>query len=208
MAKRSGLTILELLVALISVAIVLAVLFHALEAWFADGHTKSPQVSCLSNIKQIGFGAMQYAQDFDERYPNSGFVAVRIKGKPSAALASTAEKPENAWYQTLIPYIKNETALYCPSDEAKHRTMRLRSINSNEYAASYAMNEWAAFGLKTEEVKHPPEFILFAERNNEALAGDGSYLFTPWDWLIERDLALTRHSQGSDVAMADGHSKW
>ena len=215
MAKRSGLTVLELLVALVSVAIVLAVLLHGLRVWFMNAHTAARQPTCMSNLKQIGLATLQYAQDYDDKFPNSGFAAVKIQGSPSAALTSRAEKPADAWHTELDPYIKNRQVYYCPCDEAPHKTNYAASALPGEYADSYTMNKWAVFGLKTESVTHLPEFILFAERNNEIQAGRGSYLFAPWKWdkdadapQMAQDLALTRHSEGSNVGMADGHSKW
>ena len=77
------------------------------------------------------------------------------------------------------------------------------------------MNKWTVTGLGVGAIKKPGEFILIAERNNETQAANGSYLFAPWKWRkdadapqIMQDLALTRHSLGSIVGMADGHSKW
>jgi len=52
---------------------------------------KAKQVSCLSNLKQIGMGTVMYTQDYDECLP-----------------------PASEWQTNLSPYIKNDQVFHCP----------------------------------------------------------------------------------------------
>jgi len=52
---------------------------------------KAKQVSCLSNLKQIGTGTMMYVQDYDECLP-----------------------PASEWQTNLMIYIKNDQVYHCP----------------------------------------------------------------------------------------------
>jgi prepilin-type N-terminal cleavage/methylation domain-containing protein/prepilin-type processing-associated H-X9-DG protein len=63
--RSSAFTLIELLVVIAIIAILAAILFPV----FAQAREKARQISCLSNLKQIGTATMMYMQDYDEVYP-------------------------------------------------------------------------------------------------------------------------------------------
>jgi prepilin-type N-terminal cleavage/methylation domain-containing protein len=95
----AGFTLIELLVVIAIIAILAAILFPV----FSRAREKARQASCLSNLKQIGQAAHQYAQDYDEKWP-----PVRRGGFGSPAFN---------WQQILIPYTKNDQIFRCPSND-------------------------------------------------------------------------------------------
>lgn len=78
-SSKKGFTLIELLVVIAIIAILAAILFPV----FARARENARRASCQSNLKQIGLGILQYAQDYDERYPGGGaFYQVSLNGTP------------------------------------------------------------------------------------------------------------------------------
>jgi prepilin-type N-terminal cleavage/methylation domain-containing protein len=94
--RLNAFTLIELLVVIAIIAILAAILFPV----FAQAREKARQVSCLSNMKQIGIGLIMYASDYDSIYPPS-------------QLGTGTELV--SWPQIMQPYIKNEQVFVCPS---------------------------------------------------------------------------------------------
>ena len=101
--KKKGFTLIELLVVIAIIAILAAILFPV----FAQAREKARAITCISNLKQIGLGFLQYNQDYDEYTLNID------KGKyPSPKFSGTTYTP--AWYILLDPYVKDVNLFYCP----------------------------------------------------------------------------------------------
>src|SRR5471030_86040 len=62
---RRGFTLIELLVVIAIIAILASILFPV----FARARENARRASCMSNLKQLGLGYLQYAQDYDESFP-------------------------------------------------------------------------------------------------------------------------------------------
>ena len=94
--RRNGFTLIELLVVIAIIAILAAILFPV----FAAAREKARQSSCLSNVKQLGLGFLQYTQDYDETVPNGGNDYFQ----------------GNGWAGQIYPYVKSLGVFVCPSD--------------------------------------------------------------------------------------------
>ncbi len=97
-SRFHGFTLIELLVVIAIIAILAAILFPV----FARARENARRASCSSNLKQIGLGWLQYAQDYDETvvpYTNTG-------GSGGYA---------HAWTTALQPYLKSTQIMVCSS---------------------------------------------------------------------------------------------
>jgi prepilin-type N-terminal cleavage/methylation domain-containing protein len=97
--NRKGFTLIELLVVIAIIAILAAILFPV----FAQAREKARQITCTSNMQQIGVGILQYVQDNDEQYP----MAIDDTWAWDAS-----------WIFVVQPYIKSVAVFKCPDDSA------------------------------------------------------------------------------------------
>jgi prepilin-type N-terminal cleavage/methylation domain-containing protein len=87
-------TLIELLVVIAIIAILAAILFPV----FAQAREKARSTACISNLKQIGIGMMQYVQDFDELYPLT---------RNTTATVGTGGSSWSLWRINIFPYMKS-----------------------------------------------------------------------------------------------------
>jgi prepilin-type N-terminal cleavage/methylation domain-containing protein/prepilin-type processing-associated H-X9-DG protein len=124
MHSRHGFTLIELLVVIAIIAILAAILFPV----FAKAREKARQASCLSNMKQMILGVLQYCQDYDERGPtagsnnrtNAGGTYDNCGGQRCAwamyyPTSPTYRMNSQSFAEQIFPYVKNQQVFYCPN---------------------------------------------------------------------------------------------
>jgi prepilin-type N-terminal cleavage/methylation domain-containing protein/prepilin-type processing-associated H-X9-DG protein len=203
--KKSGFTLIELLVVIAIIAILAAILFPV----FAKAREKARQSSCLSNVKQLALGFLQYAQDYDENLPAQGSNAVR---------------PEQRWYNAIQPYLKNTQVLDCPSSTYKGNAAR-HNYGAVEQVVGYLPYGTSRSGFtlggvtcasgssprNMATITFPSERVMICDAseftvgvqfwartdNTDPLSPGGSYY-----WVA------ARHNDGANCGFVDGHAKW
>ena len=105
---RKAFTLIELLVVIAIIAILAAILFPV----FARARENARRASCMSNLKQIGLGMMQYTQDYDEKMP-AGFSSSTGAVYPDGVTRST-----ESWRVAIFPYVKSIQVFNCPSADS------------------------------------------------------------------------------------------
>lgn len=206
--RTAGFTLIELLVVIAIIAILAAILFPV----FGRARENARRSSCQSNLKQIGLGILQYAQDYDERYPVSG------------PTYNDAAGTNMSWDLTTQPYIKSTQILTCPSDSAStERTLP----NYGKVKRSYSMANYifenatgASAGRMLAGIPSASLTVLLLERINTPADGTGlwrQYASTgnsletvsneDKDLYLSSTTATGKHLDTNNYLYADGHVK-
>lgn len=185
MMRNRGFTLIELLVVIAIIAILAAILFPV----FAKARGKARQASCLSNIKQISMALMQYAQDYDEKYPTTG----------------------SQWWFPLMPYVQNDQVFRTPaySDDTTALSdyilngliahgLSLGSFDrpAEQIAVAVRRPGSAALGY------HPWPNDFVSWDNIDAYVNSSGA-----SWFVQR-IGSDIHNEGSNYGFVDGHVKW
>ncbi len=197
MPVKRGFTLIELLVVIAIIAILAAILFPV----FAQARAKARQVSCLSNMRQLGLGLSMYSQDYDETLFFFGHNVDFSRANPTSPLGANAA---NRWWNQILPYTTNvPSLLICPDDARKTPN------STDNKPRSYVANR-AAESLTLAAVDTPADIVVVTEKAGQF----NDSWFEPPKNLYDKAgfgepvLAITRHQGGVNLTFFDGHAKW
>lgn len=189
-----GFTLIELLIVIAVIAILAAILFPV----FARARENARRSSCQSNLKQIGLGIMQYAQDYDEV-----MVPAWHEG---ACSAGQGWQPTNSgsfgcydnfkWMDMLQPYVKSEQLFNCPSVSSKSISNYVQADGSKygHYAANlgyrsagntrnppfsfYTQTASQSVPIRTAQIQAPVSTVMVTETRSASYSGAASCVMT------------------------------
>ncbi len=109
-----GFTLVELLTVIAIISVLAALLFPV----FATARGKAREISCVSNLRQIGMAIRMYTQDYDELYPwavdpTDKFTPQIWDGFPEFQ-AQIPFMP--MMHEAIHDYVKSKQLFHCPAD--------------------------------------------------------------------------------------------
>ena len=190
---NSAFTLIELLVVIAIIAILAAILFPV----FARARENARRSSCQSNLKQIGLGILQYTQDYDESPPTYNALGV------------------GGWVNLVQPYIKSYQLFQCPSESTDYTS----AANVTDYAYNIGFGIYTGYPRITlAALTEPTRTVMvcdFVARNDANWANGnvnsstGAGLTPTVTGLARFGPAVgTRHLEGQNFLLSDGHVKW
>jgi prepilin-type N-terminal cleavage/methylation domain-containing protein/prepilin-type processing-associated H-X9-DG protein len=201
--RKSGFTLLEILVVIAIIALLMAILVPVLDKVRDQART----VICRSKLRHFGLATRMYLDDNDQFFPYPGIWLMEPEGwrtrqcHPGFALGHcfhnplyVGEKPTGQ----LWPYLKSIDVLMCP----QFAILKKRSLRHEDYAFSYSMNEHLKYisinyltgynvDFNESLVYNPAKVVLFTEQNPWTIPGYSKLGFskpclnTGWFWVNE-----------------------
>ncbi len=209
--KKKGFTLIELLVVIAIIAILAAILFPV----FARARENARRTSCMSNLKQIGLGTMQYVQDYDGKYFWRCYGDATHPNAPGTVGDCVNYWGPNGVTKTgfLQPYIKSTQIFSCPSGDS-----------TTAYPSGYAYNLVAGTSssvLSESTVERASEMIAFYDTTwalNGYVPTANSWTSGTWNVnfckvngqspCLPENQHYGKHLDGANASYMDGHAKW
>jgi prepilin-type N-terminal cleavage/methylation domain-containing protein/prepilin-type processing-associated H-X9-DG protein len=224
--RKQGFTLIELLVVIAIIALLAAILFPV----FARARENARRASCLSNLKQLGLGFLQYSQDYDESYPvgnRSGLGAIHfgygwasriypyVKSQPVFVCPSTRKEPSPwpaTWtiaygYNQSIADMRNGFGISGKLSALSQTSKTVMLFETTGYNTDFGANDAADDTDGTvEEAQSWASYGSSSQSSGTALVNFATGQLSGMTTLT--NLKAPRHFDGANYLMADGHAKW
>ncbi len=185
------------------IAILAAILFPV----FAQAREKARQISCASNLRNLGTAVLMYTQDYDEQFPLAAYVANGFEFK--------------TWHDLTDPYARNTQIWQCPSSPVKKTDANGKPTTHFGYNVRYlttiGLDMASTFlnhsAVSLAAVQSPSETVMLGDGMSSLPSSwcgdDGKFFLLPGDpntdcWGRPNPL----HSGGLNLLWVDGHAKW
>jgi prepilin-type N-terminal cleavage/methylation domain-containing protein len=215
--RTRGFTLIELLTVIATIAILAALLFPIL----SKAKIKAQRTTCLSNLRQLGFGWIMYKDDNSDYLTESYPV-----NNPEVWVQGDMTNPDDARNTDLIRQSKLYTygqsvAIYrCPADQGVTingqvvQTVRSYSMNSfmgardpHLGAIPSTAENYVPFYAKYAEIPRPEQMWVLLEQDERSI-DDGFFVTDPTAgiWWDLPAMSEHRHGYSYTLSFADGHS--
>lgn len=227
MNRKKSFSLIEMLVVIAIIAILAAMLLPALN----KAREQARKIACINNLRQQGFAVNAYSGDFDYYpimngiYANNdyswalwkrliaSYAGVKITdealGKDNPQLGQGVFQCPS--WNSGIMYNLSE------SDYATKRAMRggygYNWVGSGWDGVTYGMgydsgNPRHMNWIKTNKVVKPTETIAIADSSNGSTTAAQSAALYWMPGYVDLWAGVKRHSNGINIAWADGHASW